>query len=68
MQVDVYELLGVLQTLAHTAGRCDAMADTLDSASAKSAFRTIGGTLKNAADDVRMMFDSGAELESKGES
>lgn len=61
MQVDVYELLGVLQTLAYTAGRCDAMADALDIASAKSTLRTIGGTLKNTADDVRMMFDRFAE-------
>lgn len=61
MQVDVYNLLGVLQTLAYTAGRCDAMADALDSTSAKCTLRTLGGTLKNAADDVRIMFDALAE-------
>lgn len=57
MQVDAYDLLGVLQTLAYTAGECSAMANMVDSEKAQRTLAYVGGTLKNAADDVRVMFD-----------
>lgn len=56
MKVDTYDLLCVLQTLAYTSGRCEATADVIDSTAARNTLRAISGTLRNAADDIRVMF------------